>query len=187
MLFLTFFKCLVQWYTNKKFFLWSRCQYLVFKPMKKLLFCLFIGSVHSFFFLLFVSYLIDEERFLFSFLRLRVLYFYKIIIEYIIRSISFFLYVNTSSFQVDNDDLFELSLCKLPLLCQSRKRRFKNSFVFDCFACWTKKTNVKYSSSSFLSFMRPLCTYSAYVSYPPGFSFASISHSHAFFALFFHY
>ena len=27
--------------------------------------------------------------------------------------------------------------------------QIEHSFVFDCFACWTEKTNVKYSSSSF--------------------------------------
>ena len=38
-----------------------------------------------------------------------------------------------------------------------RKGGSRTRFVFDCFACWTEKTNVKYSSSSFLSFMRSLC------------------------------
>jgi len=80
--------------------------------MKKLFsICLFVPF--SFFFLL-VSYLIDEERFLFSFLRWRVLYFYKIIIKHIIRSISsFFHCVNTSSFEVYDDDLSELSFVSI--------------------------------------------------------------------------
>jgi hypothetical protein len=78
--------------------------------MNNLFFCLFICSVLSFFFLFLSVIWLMKNGFFLGFLWLRVLYFYKIIIKYIIQSIIFFLYINLpKSFQVYNGDPSELS------------------------------------------------------------------------------
>lgn len=106
--FLTLFNRLVQWYTNKKFF-FDLDVSIDFSNQWKTCF-LFVYLFRSQFFFSFLSVIwLMKNGLFFSFLRLRVLYFYKIIIKYIIRSISSFLYINTSSFQVYKDDLFEFS------------------------------------------------------------------------------
>ena len=110
--------------------------------------------------------LIDEEWFFFSFSSSQ--YIYIILHVCCVRVLS-----NTSLdwpflfFIVVCDEGLVIELERIPVgpscLCfdqshfpcvrerKGKERRIESSFVFDCFACWTLKTNVKYSSSSFLA------------------------------------
>lgn len=104
--YLTYFRCLAQCNTNKRPVFPTRCRYWISKPMKNVFSVYLFVPFSSFFLLLFPSLSVSwlmKNGFLFGFyfLRLRVLYFYKIIIKYIIRSISFSVFLFFSSLSIE--------------------------------------------------------------------------------------